>query len=233
MAKQKDLQLYRGTEANRTGVTPLAGEPIWTTDTGYEGRRVWVGDGSKAGGWLVGPDGGYMPGHKSGYWYLPSNMDEAPAGGTSTVNFIAWAPLALWGRELVSVDGLGVNVTGAGGGAETCRLALYSSSNGEPDALLAESTAIDVTSTGFKSHAIALSLVPAFYWVAFQTDSATATFSRQGATGATPLLGFNNGGTVARCNIFFRARAYAAFPDPAGATGAASAAVPAVFLKKA
>jgi hypothetical protein len=42
----KRWQIVRGVEADRTGYTPLAGELIFTTDA----KRVWVGDGSTAGG---------------------------------------------------------------------------------------------------------------------------------------------------------------------------------------
>jgi hypothetical protein len=40
------LQFRRGTDAQRTAVTPAAGEPIWVTDT----QALYVGDGSTAGG---------------------------------------------------------------------------------------------------------------------------------------------------------------------------------------
>ena len=45
------LQFRRGTDAQRDTSTfvPLSGEPIWTTDT----KKLWVGDGSTAGGILV------------------------------------------------------------------------------------------------------------------------------------------------------------------------------------
>ena len=40
------LQIRRGTDAERTGITPLAGELIFTTDT----KKLYVGDGSTVGG---------------------------------------------------------------------------------------------------------------------------------------------------------------------------------------
>ena len=43
------LRLRRGTDAERLLVTPLQGEPIFTTDT----KRLYVGDGSTIGGVLV------------------------------------------------------------------------------------------------------------------------------------------------------------------------------------
>ena len=44
------LQFRRGTDAQLSSITPLAGEPIWTTDT----RKLYVGDGVTPGGFLAG-----------------------------------------------------------------------------------------------------------------------------------------------------------------------------------
>jgi len=43
------LQIRRGTDADRQGITPKAGEPIFTTDT----KKLYVGDGTTAGGVAV------------------------------------------------------------------------------------------------------------------------------------------------------------------------------------
>lgn len=47
------LQFRRGSETNRTSITPASGEPIWITDT----QRLYVGDGVTAGGVLAGGGG--------------------------------------------------------------------------------------------------------------------------------------------------------------------------------
>lgn len=47
----KRLQLRRGTDTQRLAITPAQGEPFWTTDT----QKLYCGDGSTAGGILVGP----------------------------------------------------------------------------------------------------------------------------------------------------------------------------------
>lgn len=44
------LQVRRGTNAQRTAVTPVAGEPVFTTDT----KQLYVGDGTTVGGVSVG-----------------------------------------------------------------------------------------------------------------------------------------------------------------------------------
>ena len=43
------LQLRRGTDSNRLSITPVVGEPIFTTDT----KKLFIGDGSTAGGITV------------------------------------------------------------------------------------------------------------------------------------------------------------------------------------
>lgn len=47
------LQLRRGTDAERGAITPASGEPVWTTDT----NELFIGDGSTAGGVAVGGGG--------------------------------------------------------------------------------------------------------------------------------------------------------------------------------
>ena len=46
------LQFRRGIDSDRTGVTPSAGEPLFTTDT----KKLYIGDGSTAGGILISGD---------------------------------------------------------------------------------------------------------------------------------------------------------------------------------
>lgn len=48
------LQFRRGASADRTSITPASGEPIFTTDT----KKLYVGDGTTAGGVEVGGGGG-------------------------------------------------------------------------------------------------------------------------------------------------------------------------------
>ena len=43
------LQIRRGTDVDRQGITPKAGEPIFTTDT----KKLYIGDGTTAGGIIV------------------------------------------------------------------------------------------------------------------------------------------------------------------------------------
>lgn len=43
------LQIRRGTDTERTSITPAAGEPVFTTDT----KKLYIGDGTTTGGNLV------------------------------------------------------------------------------------------------------------------------------------------------------------------------------------
>jgi hypothetical protein len=51
------IKVKRGTDANRTGITPAEGELLYTTDT----KKVYVGDGTTAGGNEVGGGGSQTP----------------------------------------------------------------------------------------------------------------------------------------------------------------------------
>jgi hypothetical protein len=63
------IQFRRGTDAQRTAVTPAAGEPIWVTDT----TKLYVGDGTTAGGIeIAGGGGGGAPTNAS-YVVLGTN----------------------------------------------------------------------------------------------------------------------------------------------------------------
>lgn len=68
------IQIKRGLEANRSSVTPAAGELLYTTDD----KKVYVGDGSTAGGNVVGAGG--IPD-----WEVISSV--TPTSGTASVEF--------------------------------------------------------------------------------------------------------------------------------------------------
>ena len=75
------LQIRRGTDAERQGITPLAGELIYTTDT----KKLYVGDGTTAGGNQVDTT------LSSQYLSVPSNITPDVSNtrdiGTNSLNW--------------------------------------------------------------------------------------------------------------------------------------------------
>ena len=99
------LKLRRGTNADRTGITPAEGEPIYTTDT----KKLYIGDGTTAGGTEIGGGG-----------TLTVNTQDFTASGTWTkpANAI-WVEVTMCGAgQAGSAGGTG----GAGNGGSAGRV---------------------------------------------------------------------------------------------------------------
>ena len=120
------FQFNRGVEANRSGETPAAGEPLWTTDT----KVLYIGDGSTAGGirvsmydWKAGTEADF---HSLG-------IDD---NATATRLNLADADITMGGSGQVNYDILKVDSTGRlgifGGPANTSHagILLYGLSHG-------------------------------------------------------------------------------------------------------
>lgn len=69
------LKLRRGTDSGRTAITPAEGEPIFTTDT----KQLYIGDGTTAGGVVVGGGGGVTDGDKG-------DVTVSSSGATWTID---------------------------------------------------------------------------------------------------------------------------------------------------
>lgn len=94
------VKIRRGLEAARTGVTPTAGEPLWTTDT----KKLYVGDGSTAGGIAVGGSSGFTTtGVKTGAYTAVAN-DRVPVNTTSTAVTITLPASPAAGTKVAFLD---------------------------------------------------------------------------------------------------------------------------------
>lgn len=96
------IQIKRGLEANRAGITPLNGELIYTTDE----KLVYIGDGSTAGGNVVGSGGGASTGNPT-YNYT---VDTFIGDGSTTV-YVASQSIATTSAVLITFDGVVQHIT--------------------------------------------------------------------------------------------------------------------------
>ena len=78
------LQIRRGTDVDRQGITPKAGEPIFTTDT----KKLYIGDGTTAGGIIVDTTSGISNVIEDTTPQLGGNLDlnNNTINGTGSIN---------------------------------------------------------------------------------------------------------------------------------------------------
>jgi len=122
------LQFRRGTDAQRTAVTPAAGEPIWVTDT----QALYVGDGSTAGGIAITGGGG-------------------GGGAPTNLSYLVLTASTSLSAERVLTIGTGLASTDAGaGGALTIAIGTHAASfiNSGTVALARGGLAADISTTG-------------------------------------------------------------------------------------
>jgi hypothetical protein len=122
------IQFRRGTDAQRTAVTPAAGEPIWVTDT----DELYVGDGSTPGGVIVTGGGG-------------------GGGAPTNLSYLVLTASTSLSAERVLTIGTGLASTDAGaGGALTIAIGTHAASfiNSGTVALARGGLAADISGFG-------------------------------------------------------------------------------------
>lgn len=127
------LQFRRGTDAQRTAVTPAAGEPIWVTDT----QALYVGDGSTAGGIAITGGGG--------------------GGAPTNLSYLVLTASTSLSAERVLTIGTGLASTDAGAGAAlTIAIGTHAASyiNSGTVALARGGLAADISTTGGAGHVL-------------------------------------------------------------------------------
>jgi hypothetical protein len=127
------LQFRRGTDAQRTAVTPAAGEPIWVTDT----QALYVGDGSTAGGIEITGGGG--------------------GGAPTNLSYLVLTASTSLSAERVLTVGTGLASTDAGAGAAlTIAIGTHAASyiNSGTVALARGGLAADISTTGGAGHVL-------------------------------------------------------------------------------
>jgi len=127
------IQFRRGTDAQRTAVTPAAGEPIWVTDT----EKLYVGNGSTAGGIEIAGGGG--------------------GGAPTNASYVVLGTNASLSAERVLVISTGLSSTDAGAnGNLTIALATHAASfiGSGTVALARGGLAADISGTGGSGHVL-------------------------------------------------------------------------------
>lgn len=226
MVKRDEVRILRGTKAAVAAATLLSGELAFDT----EDQVVFVGDGATAGGILLGPTHNFLPGQHSGRRYAPGTV---ATWNTATVGttVISYQPVCVGKKGVLT--SLSFYVAGAGAGGSTARVAIYRNGTGQPTTLLQESGTLATSSTGLKTYTLSpsLTLSPGWYWLGFQTSSATPTYTTHNPAGAVPLLGWNGVGVPAAITAYFQIQAYGAFPATATINSSqATNAIPVVWL---
>ena len=172
------LQLRRGTDSNRLSITPVVGEPIFTTDT----KKLFIGDGSTAGGITV------------------SGIDSAQIASIVNSNYIVSiiddSSLTIDGNGstggVTISDGLVGIKTGTGNVAAIdfycevnnahrvkLKAPAHASFSGNPDVVLPNASGtLALTSdivTGFLDSALTIQLIDSAYVQARQTTGGSGT----------------------------------------------------------
>jgi len=169
----------------------------------------------------IAPISGRYYGHRNFYGGTPTT---AAVGANTLYAQLFAVPVAM------TADRIAINVTGAGAAATGVRLGVYSAlANGQPDALLVDSGALLVDTTGTKTATISQVFVPGVqYWLALVSDG-TPTFAATVVVGGP--LGSTDPSTASSTVTCVRAFTYAALPAAWGTPTSYGGTVPHICVR--
>ena len=170
------IQFRRGTDAQRTAVTPAAGEPIWVTDT----TKLYVGDGTTAGGIEIAGGGG--------------------GGAPTNASYVVLGTNASLSAERVLVISTGLSSTDAGAnGNLTIALATHAASfiGSGTVALARGGLAADISGTGGSGHVLKQTAAGAAVTVAALVATDLPTHNHVASNITSGTLALSIGGLAA------------------------------------
>jgi hypothetical protein len=225
ISRETLITLLQGVESNRTSDTPQQGEPLYTTDE----SKLFVGDGSTAGGIQVGGHGNYAWGHSAGNKYCSAHKFTGSAASAIIANFVLYVPVCV--ARPTTFTGIGQEIAVAGSG--NARLGIYEClSDGKPGSLILDAGTVGVGTTGVKTASISQSLTGGWYWLATQYQTTAGSMMGLASTVAHPGEGMPT--AISDANVYngwAQIRSYASgFSDPAGTLIHFNGSLPSLFL---
>lgn len=175
----------------------------------------------------------YTGGYVSGRYYTP------PIGGgngtfAQTANVVYFFPFiasitSTWDRAVFEVTTAGANAN--------ARMAIYTSVNGKPSALVTDAGTLAISGTGVKLTTISTTLSPGVYWLALVIDTAGWTvsgyaFTQTGIWWATGVTSLSLPDFQLSATFTLGAYPSTAFTGAMGVATYANAAVPILALRK-
>lgn len=148
-------------------------------------------------------------------WYGSATLGSSTTTTTQRANTVTVTPFAV--TTATTFDRIETEVTTAKA-ASTCRLAIYSDSNGYPDRLIPNSDGgtISTASTGRVGNTFAgpITLFPGNYWLAFQCSGGGQIIRAWTTSMIAPVLGIPSTAGASQASLGYNATfTYAAFPD--------------------
>jgi hypothetical protein len=173
------FQLRRGTNAQRSSITPLQGELLYTTDT----KNLYVGDGTTAGGTIVSGGGGGGATYAISAETVTGGVNLRLTGSDSTTDDVKLAEGANVTITRTDANTITIASTGAGGAANLDDLGDGATS------LIGNGATESVNITGFKGYFLYKIATDAAAWVRVYTDASSRTADSSRAEGVDPTPG--------------------------------------------